>query len=694
MKKNKFLHVLPGRIRVMVPGLSRNSPMAQSIYFNIGKTPGVISIKINSLSGSVLIHYDDKILNYNDLIILIEETRQHHGLEPKIAPNLITKWPTVHVLLICAALFIIYIKIKCFGRSKTSPSEGVVDFAIFLSIISGYPVFSQKLDHWKFPPVIGFEKFADIVSLFLLILKESFEGLFISLMVSFARLVGTVNLTKSNYEIMRHHRLPARVRVLVGEEETLVPLSILDKQWILVVKNGEIIMADGKVSHGRAEVDESRITGIPDHLIKEENSEVYAGSMVVSGKIYILVEKVGSNTFQGRLIESFRNKNRSAKNTIHQQRINSQSLFSLIFTAIYYLFSGNKLRSITMLLAAIPSAAGLALSTATGLALGNAAREKVFIRDENIFSAAAKINTIALDKTGTLSLNAVEIEDIILIDKKIKSEDILRLASVADGELRPGLPEAIQRKALEAQIGLSAVSTIKQNNNSEMPDDIIIGDQSFMAANNVSLGKVMIKLPRLRHLGQIPIFVARNKKIIGILAVSELLKPKARDTIEKLRALGIERIVIVTGDSQEAAEIIADKIGITEVHYDLSAQDKADLIRRWKDKGYSVAMVGDGLDDTPAMAQADLGICIGSTGINSSAQAAEIVIASENLDLLADTFKLLQKAIMTGEENLNIALAQNIVGLGLGTTGIITPTGAALLSNMGIITVLFNSMSI
>jgi len=105
-------------------------------------------------------------------------------------------------------------------------------------------------------------------------------------------------------------------------------------------------------------------------------------------------------------------------------------------------------------------------------------------------------------------------------------------------------------------------------------------------------------------------------------------------------------------------------------------------------------MVGDGLDDTPAMAQADLGICIGSTGINSSAQAAEIVIASENLDLLADTFKLLQKAIMTGEENLNIALAQNIVGLGLGTTGIITPTGAALLSNMGIITVLFNSMSI
>nr|MDA8228261.1 HAD-IC family P-type ATPase [Desulfitobacterium hafniense] len=214
---------------------------------------------------------------------------------------------------------------------------------------------------------------------------------------------------------------------------------------------------------------------------------------------------------------------------------------------------------------------------------------------------------------------------------------------------------------------------------------------NLMKEYKVSIQKVSFKLTRYKHLSLSPLYIAVDGKLCGLLFVREILKPQAKETIKRLRALGIKHFLLLTRDSQEAADIAANQLGITESHGGLNSQQKAEIIQKLQSEGHTVAMIGDGVDDALAMAQANVGIALGGKGRNSGALVAGIVISSQDPLLAAEAIRLSQNTRELVHQNLNLSLGLNVIGLGLGAAGLVTPIGAGILNNLGVFSVLANS---
>lgn len=704
MKSNPAIHLLPGRMRVKIPGLRGNVQMSQSLNKTLSNLPGILGRQVNSQTGSVLVFYNPIQIDHLTIILLLDAKKREHTNPVNLVqlpPRFSTEWPTVHVLLIGSAILGLMIKHRFLDHSYSRSNRGV-ELALFVSILSGYPIFTKELERLSQPLSFSFRTVLDTMSLSFLFFKDSMKGLFISLLFSFAKLVGEVNSLKSQQVIGKLDLWPRQVRILQKAGITSIPSQQISPGHILIIYSGEAIYVDGVVLSGKADVDESGITGFPDLIQKAPGESVLAGSIVHSGTLLVQARKVGPNTYVQELMEkSIEHGSVKDIDTIRaQKRINRLTFLSLLLSGINYLLTRDSTRSLTMLLAALPSAAGLALPSCHGFTIGKAARQKIYFKGHGFLERAAHIDVVAFDKTGTLSTSNLHVEEINSLDRNYSKAELIRLALSSEGSIRLPLANAIRNVALEMNIrplspaqsvevtrSIGVQTQIKEKN-------ILIGTKSFMIDAKIPLDKAHSKFNRFRHLGFSPVFIAVDKKLVGLLAVRESLKPEARKTIEALRALGIKKFILLTGDSQESALMAGEELGITESYGELNPYEKAAYIRSFREQGYSIAMVGDGLDDGIAMKEGSLGICLGSKGLDSSARVAEIVIASHDPLKLVELFQLAQQSEEISEQNLSLSLGLNFIGLGLGAAGFITPVSAGLLNNVGIFAVLLNSMTI
>lgn len=485
---------------------------------------------------------------------------------------------------------------------------------------------------------------------------------------------------------------PKTATVIHDGKEMIIPIEEVETGDILLVKPGERIPVDGEVVEGRSSVDESMLTGESIPVEKNIGSKVTGASINKNGTIKFKATKVGKDTTLAQIIKLVEDA-QGTKAPIAKMADIISGYFVPIVMAIaiiagiaWYLSGQSVVFSLTIFIAvlviACPCALGLATPTAIMVGTGKGAEHGVLIKGGEALETAHKVKTVVLDKTGTITEGKPQVTDIITTDI-VSENELLQLSASAEKGSEHPLGEAIVNAAKEsnmeflpaedfAAIPGHGIEVVIQGKN------ILLGNKKLMADKNIELS-LQKESDRLAAEGKTPMFVVIDNKLAGIIAVADVIKPSSKRAIELLHNMGIE-VAMLTGDNKRTAEAIARQVGIDIVLAEVLPQDKANEVKKLQTEGKKVAMVGDGINDAPALAQADIGIAIGS-GTDVAMESADIVLMRSDLMDVPTAIQLSKQTIKNIKQNLFWAFAYNTAGIPI-AAGLLYIFGGPLLNPM------------
>lgn len=484
---------------------------------------------------------------------------------------------------------------------------------------------------------------------------------------------------------------PKTAIVIQGEQEVEVPIDEVEPGDVILVRPGEKIPVDGVVIDGHTAIDESMLTGESIPVEKKAGDKVYAGSINTNGLIRFHATKVGDDTALAQIIKLVEDAQNS-KAPIAQLADVVSGYFVPIVVGIAllafaaWLLAGKSLVFaltifISVLVIACPCALGLATPTAIMVGTGKGAEYGILIKGGEALERAHKINTIVFDKTGTITEGKPEVTDIIPAPG-LTREKLLQIAASGEKGSEHPLGDAIVRAAEKENLPLLPVESFHAipGHGIEVTVDgqaVLIGNRKLMDDRHISLGELAAQSDLLADEGKTPMYVAVNHEIAGIIAVADVVKENSAAAIRKLQSMGIE-VAMITGDNRKTAEAIAKQVGIDRVLAEVLPQDKSNEVKKLQAEGKIVAMVGDGINDAPALAQADIGIAIGS-GTDVAMESADIVLMKSDLMDVATAIQLSKSTIRIIKENLFWAFGYNVAGIPI-AAGVLYLFGGPLLS--------------
>jgi Cu+-exporting ATPase len=488
---------------------------------------------------------------------------------------------------------------------------------------------------------------------------------------------------------------PKTALVIRAGAEIDIPVKDVVVGDIVVVRPGERIPVDGVVTKGRSAVDESMITGESLPVEKKDGDEVIGATMNKTGSFEFRATKVGKNTALAQIIRLVQEA-QGSKAPIQRLADVIAGYFVpvvisiAVLTFIAWIIFGPKpvltfalLNFVAVMIIACPCALGLATPTAVMVGTGKGAENGILIKGGESLETAGKITTIVFDKTGTLTKGEPEVTDIQAVPP-FSEADVLRLAASAEKTSEHPLGEAILKKAQGKDLALPAAENFRALEGLGIEADIegqkvVIGNDKLMAERGVDIGALVEKSKTLSEEGKTPVFMAVNGRPAGLIAVADTLKEDSVEAVDKIRRLGLE-VIMLTGDNRRTAEAIALQAGIDSVVPELLPADKVREIKKLQEAGKKVAMVGDGINDAPALAQADIGIAIGS-GTDVAMEAADITLIKNDLFGVAKAIELSRRTIRTIKQNLFWAFIYNVIGIPV-AAGILYPFFGVLLNPM------------
>ncbi|MGQ9686709.1 MAG: heavy metal translocating P-type ATPase [Thiobacillaceae bacterium] len=491
--------------------------------------------------------------------------------------------------------------------------------------------------------------------------------------------------------------LPDRVTVRRAGQDVSLPLSELNVGDSILVRPGERIAVDGTVLAGQAEVNQAAITGESQTVTKAPGDTVYAGTLSTVGALEIRADRVGEETTLGqirRMVASAQARKAPIERLLDRwARLYTPA--AILLGLVLWWWSGDMLRAITALIVFCPCVMVLATPTALAAAIGNAALRGTLIKKGATVEALARVNAIAFDKTGTLTRGALRVIEIVPLNG-MSEQELLGLAAGAENYSEHPLGRAVVRAAGErghaiedpqsfaVLPGLGVRARVRGY-------EVVVGRIQWLAEQGVTLNQQTIAhATELGAAGRTVMLVARNGEAAGLLALADELRPEARGALEHLHRLGL-RTILITGDSRVAAESVAAELGIDEVHAEVSPQGKAAVVEGLQAQGLRVAFVGDGVNDGPALAVADVGIAMGVAGTDVAVETAEIALLADDLSRLPQLLLLARQAIRAIRQNLVFSLAVLGIAILLTSAGVLTPVTGALLHELASLPVIANS---
>lgn len=504
---------------------------------------------------------------------------------------------------------------------------------------------------------------------------------------------------------------PKTALVLHEGKEMIISVDEVEVGDVIIVKPGEKIPVDGKVVEGYTSIDESMLTGESIPVEKHVGNPVYAASINGNGMIHFEATKVGSDTALAQIIKLVEDA-QGSKAPIAQLADIVSGYFVPVafaiafFSALAWYLSGQSLTFaltifISVLVIACPCALGLATPTAIMVGTGKGAENGVLIKSGVALETAYKINTIIFDKTGTITEGKPVVTDVVILSD-YSEDELLQIAASAEKGSEHPLGDAIVNGALAKQLELLTIETfeaipghgIKVRINNKK---ILLGNRKLMLVNDIHLSTSESNSDRLAEEGKTPMFIAIDSQLVGIIAVADVVKPSSAKAINKLNEMGIE-VAMITGDNRKTATAIAKQVGIKTVLAEVLPQDKSFEVKQLQNMKRIVAMVGDGINDAPALAQADIGIAIGS-GTDVAMESADIVLMRSDLMDVPTALKLSKSTIRNIKENLFWAFAYNILGIPIAAGllyifggPILNPVFAAAAMSLSSVSVLTNAL--
>ena len=485
---------------------------------------------------------------------------------------------------------------------------------------------------------------------------------------------------------------PKKATIIVDGVEKVISIDEVKVGDVILVKPGEKLPVDGEIVEGTTTIDESMLTGESIPIDKNIGDKVFGASINKFGMFKYKATKVGKDTALAQIIKLVEQAQGSKAPIAKMADIISGYFVPTVITlavisSIVWAISGKGLEfSLTIFIAvlviACPCALGLATPTAIMVGTGKGAENGILIKSGVALEGAHKINTVVFDKTGTITEGKPKVTDIIT--KGLSEDELLRYASSAEKGSEHPLGEAIVVAGVERGVELFEIESFKSVPGEGIvtlinDKNILIGNNKLMKNNNIDINSVENDVKLLASQGKTPMYMVIDGTLAGVIAVADTLKANSKKAVEALHKLGIE-VVMLTGDNEKTAQAIAKEVGIDKVVSDVLPGDKANEVKRLQDEGKNVAMVGDGINDAPALAMANIGIAIGS-GTDVAIESADIVLMRSDILDVVGAIQLSKATIKNIKENLGWAFGYNTLGIPV-AMGILYAFGGPLLNPM------------
>ncbi|HIB16094.1 MAG TPA: cadmium-translocating P-type ATPase, partial [Candidatus Lambdaproteobacteria bacterium] len=498
-------------------------------------------------------------------------------------------------------------------------------------------------------------------------------------------------------------KLRPKEAVLVHEgKESSISIDLVHPGDVLRVRPGSIVPADGIVVEGSSFVDESMLTGEPLPVEKtvgdhgSSGSEVTGGTLNTNGVLTIRVQRVGGETTLSRIIRLVENA-QLAKAPVARLADQVAGVFVPVvlviaaFTGVGWWLSGASANEIlgytvAVLVIACPCALGLATPIAIMVGTGTGAQHGILFRNAPALEAAHRLDTLILDKTGTLTEGRPKVTQIITVDTKNQKQaqtELLKLASAVEQGSEHPLGRAVVAEAEKQNLELPQISEFEAQTGFGVKavcngNLIFVGNPALMRRENI-FTEVPETLEKLIPSGSTPVFVAVDGKLSGSILLADEARPESAEAVQNLQELGLE-VVMLTGDQKTSAEAVAEKTGITKIHAGVLPEEKSKIVKQYQARGGHVGMIGDGINDAPALAQSDVGIAMGS-GTDVALETADMVLMKNDLRHVADALRLSRATLRNIRQNLFWAFGYNVVGIPI-AAGLLVPFGGPALHPM------------
>ena len=560
-----------------------------------------------------------------------------------------------------------------------------------------YPLVKTGLLDLFHEQKIGTEIFVTIATLVAVFGGETVAGAVLMVIILIAEFIAELNTDRARASIKALiGSVPQSALVRSAGGEKTVPIAALKIGDIVLVRAGEKIPVDGRIVGGQASINEAPITGESIPKDKTTDGTVFAGTVVDSGAVDIRTEKVGGDTIFSRII--------ALVEDAEGERAPVQKLADkvaawlipvvLIFLVCIYLYTRDISKIVTLMIFTSPAELGLATPLVMIAAIARAARNGILIKGGLYMETLAKVDVMVFDKTGTLTANKPQVVRIVSRNADFTETEMLRLAAAADRRSAHPLARAVVEHAVGQGIVVPEPDEFEQLQGRGVRSTVdgrivLIGNPSLLTENGVPINSSE------EDLGRTPVHVAVDGQFVGVIFIADTVRPGAREALADLKRSGVTRIVMLTGDNAATAKAIGAEVGIDEVRSNLMPQDKVSVIAELQKQGHKVAMIGDGVNDAPALACADVGVAMGGGGTQAALEAADVGLMTDDLAKIAVARAIARRAYRTVQENLFVGVGVvHVLGITAALMGWIGPIQAAFIHLGPDILVFVNSVKL
>ena len=483
---------------------------------------------------------------------------------------------------------------------------------------------------------------------------------------------------------------PVKGRKIQANKEIMVPVESIQSGDYLRILPGETMPVDGRIINGETTVDQSIMTGESIPVDKTIDDDVFGGTINCFGAIDIIATKVGEDSSIQKMIQLIKNAEQKQAPIQRIADIVASRLvpIALLIACIGYLVTGNIIVGVTVLVVFCPCALVLATPTAVMAAIGQATKHGVIIKSGEILETMGKVDTMAFDKTGTLTRGQLAVQSILAVDTDYSETDILQLAASAEAKSEHPIGKAIVSHAIEQDleildttsftmfVGKGIIAVIKGR-------ELYCGNERFLEEHNIIVSEsIQQAINVYRSEGKVSVIIADREHIIGIITLSDTMRNDVINMISAISSLDMTT-VLLTGDSKAAATYIGKKSGVSKIHAELLPGEKVSIIESLQGKHHKVCMVGDGINDAPAMKTADVSIAMGTIGSDIAIETADIALMSDDLSKIPYIKRLSDATIKTIKFSIALSMVINCIAIILSLLEVLTPTTGALVHNVG-----------
>lgn len=572
-------------------------------------------------------------------------------------------------------------------------------FMIVASIIGAIPVALHAFTALQ-NKVVSIELLVTIAVIGAFIIGEFEESAVVTFLFLFGNYLEQKTLEKTRSSVKSLTKMAPTTAELVNEDGTTETVDVddLDEGDHVLVKPGGQIPVDGKIIDGTGYMNEASITGESTPVQKSNGDKVFAGSIADNGTITIETTSVGEDTTFGKIIELVEEAQDSQSPAARfiDKFATYYTPAVLIIGILVWIFTQNFPLAITVLVLGCPGALVIGAPVSNVAGIGNGAKNGILMKGGNAVNTFSHVDTLVLDKTGTLTTGKMSVTDIDNFGKD-KNEDLGLLSAVektSDHPLGQAIVKYINGLGITNTPKLPELDTVKGQGLVGQNDDfkILVGNERLMKANNVKISDAQRKAINSRmNDGDSVVLMAIDQELRLVVGVNDQLRPDAREELQALKDAGLRRVVMLTGDNKVAAQRVAQRLPIDEVHAELLPEDKVEFVKKFQEQGSTVAFVGDGINDSPSLATADIGIGMG-TGTDVAIETSDIILVKSSFDALAHAYTLSKKTVANTKENIIIAVGTvALLLLGL-IVGVIHMGSGMFVHEISILVVIFNAM--